>query len=300
MAVTPATITNIPPGTYPLILRLAGYNDYSTTVTIVAGQTTSTGIIQLISAYTPVSSCSISGCSDCTQGDTLYIQPSWSGGNAPFSVQVLKDGIEYGNPISAPNRNIGQLMVPTDTSWTPGTHQLSVRITDSYSSPSSCTTPACTINVYSASILSTINLSGCGSPITVGSTCTVSTSCYDQFGAAISCGTLTWQSSNSAVASVNSSGIVTALASGTANITARNASGTVISNSITVTVQAPIPTICSWIVLPMTANNISILISAYLGYQSLGFVVTASYISGAISYYLGYTASGNASTGCSK
>jgi len=48
MAVTPATIQSIPPGTYTLILRLAGYQDFTTTITISAGITTTPPTAQLV------------------------------------------------------------------------------------------------------------------------------------------------------------------------------------------------------------------------------------------------------------
>lgn len=100
---------------------------------------------------TPSIACTISYCpSTVVQGDTIYIPvPGWSGGVAPFLVQTLKDGVEYGNPISMPGPIIANMIIPTDSSWTVGDHLVSFRITDSSSPPISCTTAACTINVTS-------------------------------------------------------------------------------------------------------------------------------------------------------
>lgn len=101
--------------------------------------------------------CAISNCPpSIIQGQTMLIQPSFSGGLAPYSVQTLRDGIPYGNPISAPNTGIGQIIIPTDSSWTIGNHLISFRITDSSSPPPLlCTTAACTITVISSVPVST-------------------------------------------------------------------------------------------------------------------------------------------------
>ncbi len=82
--------------------------------------------------------------------------------------------------------------------------------------------------------LSTITLSGCASTIEINATCQLTASCLDQFGASISCGTISWSSSNPAVVTVSSTGLVTGVSNGTVTITAT--SGT-ITGTKSVTVQ---------------------------------------------------------------
>jgi hypothetical protein len=110
--------------------------------------------------------CAISGCPpSIIQGQTMYIQPSFSGGLAPYSVQTLRDGVPYGNPISAPNTGIGQIMISVDSSWAAGEHLVSFRITDSSSPQASCTTAACTINVISSVPVTSGTLDVSSSPL---------------------------------------------------------------------------------------------------------------------------------------
>jgi uncharacterized protein YjdB len=76
--------------------------------------------------------------------------------------------------------------------------------------------------------------------ITVGSNTTLSATPTDANGAAVSGQTITWSSSNSAVATVNSSGVVTGVAGGTATITASTAGK---SGSAVITVNAPVASV---------------------------------------------------------
>ena len=86
-----------------------------------------------------------------------------------------------------------------------------------------------------ARALATITLSGCESSIGIGATCQLNASCLDQFGSTFTCPSFTWTSSNTAVATVNSStGLVTGIANGTVTITATSG---IISDTIPVTVQ---------------------------------------------------------------
>jgi hypothetical protein len=89
----------------------------------------------------------------------MFIQPSFSGGLAPYSIQTLRDGVPYGSPISSPSTSVGQIMITTDSSWTVGDHLVSFRITDSSSPMVSCTTAACTISVTSPSTTGILDVS---------------------------------------------------------------------------------------------------------------------------------------------
>lgn len=72
----------------------------------------------------------------------------------------------------------------------------------------------------STSVLTTIVLSLSTASIKAGETSTASAVGRDQNGAAISVGTVTWSSSSTSIATVNSSGIVTGVAAGQATISA--------------------------------------------------------------------------------
>ncbi len=61
-------------------------------------------------------------------------------------------------------------------------------------------------------------VSPCTGSIIIGSTCTLSTTCKDQFDTAISCGTPTWTSRDTTIATVSSTGVVTGVSIGTARI----------------------------------------------------------------------------------
>ena len=76
----------------------------------------------------------------------------------------------------------------------------------------------------------------CASTIPVNGTCTLTTTCTDQFGASISCGTPTWSSNNTAIATVNSTtGVVTGVSVGSTTIKATATNGKYGSKTVTVT-----------------------------------------------------------------
>ncbi len=94
-----------------------------------------------------------------------------------------------------------------------------------------------TITVTAVPILTSITISG-GSTLVAGTALQLTATPKDQNGAAIAA-TIAWSSGTSAVASVNSSGLITGVTAGTAIITA--SSGTVTA-TLTVTVAAPVLT----------------------------------------------------------
>jgi hypothetical protein len=101
-------------------------------------------------------------------------------------------------------------------------------------------------------VLTTVTVSLASASLQVGQTTTATATGTDQNGAGISTGVITWSSSNTNVATVNSSGAVTAVGPGTASITA-TANGK--SGSATVTVTAPTQAgVASVAVTPATAS----------------------------------------------
>jgi hypothetical protein len=87
--------------------------------------------------------------------------------------------------------------------------------------------------------LATIVLSPTSANLYTGNTQQLTATKFDQYGNTISA-SLTWSSSNTSIATVNSSGLVTAVGAGTAIITA--SSGSVVSNSSAITVLSSAPT----------------------------------------------------------
>lgn len=176
-------------------------------------------------------------CLDVIQGTTHNVTLTATGGTPNYTYRLLLDGtqIATAGPIAATSQ-----VFPVKFDQAVGAHTLRGEITDSCTTPQTSGDQCTTFNITAPPTLTTITISGCGSAILPGATCTLTAACLDQYSASITCGTLTWQSSNTLVATVNSSGIVTGVAAGSASITARNASGTVISNSISVTVTCSV------------------------------------------------------------
>ena len=120
---------------------------------------------------------------------------------------------------------------------TVGTINVSIKVTDDCSTPSTCGDSNCTVTVTEAtSTLSLITLTGCAAqPKQIGDTCTLTETCKDSSGAIIACPTLSYVSSNPSVVSVTPvTGKCTAIANGTAIITASKDG--IVSNPINFTV----------------------------------------------------------------
>jgi hypothetical protein len=86
-------------------------------------------------------------------------------------------------------------------------------------------------------ILTTIAISPVSTSINPGATQQLTAVCRDQNNNVMACPTLTWTSNNTSIATVNSSGLVTGVATGTANITASAGGKTSNISIITVTSQ---------------------------------------------------------------
>jgi len=106
----------------------------------------------------------------------------------------------------------------------PSDNQEKELILSSFAYPGSTPTP----------VLTTIDISPTSVPVNIGDTQQLTTACIDQNNNVMTCPTLTWVSNNISIATVNSSGLVTGVATGSANITA--SAGGKISNISTVAV----------------------------------------------------------------
>ena len=69
-------------------------------------------------------------------------------------------------------------------------------------------------------VLTTINVSISNSAVTVGSTVNAAASGFDQNGAAIALGAISWSTGSATIASITSSGVVTGLVAGSTSVTA--------------------------------------------------------------------------------
>jgi uncharacterized protein YjdB len=101
-------------------------------------------------------------------------------------------------------------------------------------------------------VLTTINITPTAPSINMGSTQQFTASCLDQYGASIGCSTLTWTSSNSGFAPINSSGLVTSSGTGatyTSNISCTGGGKT--SNTAILTV---VKVVYSITITPLTAS----------------------------------------------
>lgn len=179
------------------------------------------------------------------KGTVQTITINASGGIPPYTVTFLVDG------VSAYSSTIAVASGSTSFSWsfneTTGNHTYQAKLVDSC--PSGAQTAfdtMCTINITSPAppppppipTLGSIILSGCPYTISIGESCEPNISCLDTTGFSMTCSSLSWSSSNPAIASVSITGLISGISAGTCTITAR--SGTITSNPLTITVSVPI------------------------------------------------------------
>jgi len=108
-------------------------------------------------------------------------------------------------------------------------------------------------SIVAAPVLKTINITPLAANLTAGGASQqLTATTLDQYGSTIAT-TITWSSSNTAVATVSSAGLVTPVAPGTANITATSGSVTSTAPSVVTVIKAP--AVLKTITLsPLTAN----------------------------------------------
>ena len=105
--------------------------------------------------------------------------------------------------------------------------EVKLTITDSCTgSTAGATTCNVAVQDPALDVVTALDPNNCSYPLNIGNTCTLTTTCTDQFGAAILCGTMTWSSNNTAIATVNSTtGVVTGVSVGSTTIKATAANG---------------------------------------------------------------------------
>ena len=118
------------------------------------------------------------------------------------------------------------------------------------------TAPSVVTVIRAPAVLKTITLSPLTSTLNVGSaTQQITATTLDQYGSVIAA-TLTWTSSNKAVATVSSTGLVTPIAAGTTNITAT--SGSITSTAPSVVTVTKITPVLKTITLAPLATSLTI------------------------------------------
>ena len=169
-------------------------------------------------------------------GSSKQITATASGGNGNYKYELIIDGaVSQTFPTTGYSTATSNIF--TQLFSIAGTHTVALRVTDSCATPIPCNDPStgsCSIIVANP-VVTSLSVSGCASAIAIGGTCTLTSTCLDQFNTAISCGTITWTSSNTSIATVLN-GVVTGVSAGNATITATSGS---ISGAVSVTVNPP-------------------------------------------------------------
>ncbi len=173
-------------------------------------------------------------------GTSKNITATASAGNGNYKYELMVNGtVTQTYPTTGYTTETSHIF--SQTFSTVGTQNISLKVTDSCAgSTASCIDPAtgtCTVIVQNA-FVDIVTLTGCTSAINVGTTCTLSAACTDQFSGTIACGTMIWTTSASAVATVTN-GVVTGVSTGTATITATSANGKYGSKVVTVSCTTP-------------------------------------------------------------
>jgi uncharacterized protein YjdB len=122
----------------------------------------------------------------------------------------------------------------------------------SASADSLTTTVAVTVTAVPRATVASVGVTPASVSLPVGTSTTLSAVAKDSSGAIVSGAPITWTSSNTSVASVSASGVVSALAVGAAVITAASNNGMSGTSSVTVTSTAP--TVASVTVSPTSST----------------------------------------------
>ena len=109
------------------------------------------------------------------------------------------------------------------------------------------------------------------SSLTVGQTTQASATLTDASGSVLTGRAITWASSNASVAAVNSSGLVTAVAAGTANI---NATSQGVTGAATLFVTAPSPPPATGEPMFQTGTDVSLFTENFESFSNLTALLT--------------------------
>ena len=283
---TPNTITDIQPGQRNYTLKKAGYVDNSGTVQIEIGSTTS--VSETLIKIKNIIASNIIRYSDDTYGDTssgsgtgiltkvkeitipdayigswrIYFElgcvESYDGceyASISSRGQIYKDNIPYGIFQSTGTSEwccVGFTQDFTNINIIPGT-KIQLYVEDCCDADVHTIFQNFRIMFYLP--VNTITISPTAASIEVGNTQQLTAECRDELNNVIVCPILTWVSSNPLKATVNSTGLVTGVSSGTIDITC--SLGEIVSNPSVIAVRIPPPQL-NRIIIVTPSQSISI------------------------------------------
>jgi uncharacterized protein YjdB len=234
----PAVITDLVAAVYSYKLTLAGYNDYLSTFTITAGQTTVVGPTLVI---TPLTTGTLSIWSSPT-GAHIYTK---------LGAGQWQDTSHVTGPQGNPTQVSG--LDPGNYSYKLTLPEYNDYIAQFGISAGQITSANTTlVPVYIPPTLTTITISPISHTISIGGTTQLEAVCKDQDEQIIDCQTLEWTSSDPLKATVDSSGLVTGVATGQANITASLSDIT--SNTSVITVTSTTSTLTTIAITPESVS----------------------------------------------
>ncbi len=164
-----------------------------------------------------------------------------------YEVRVWRDGNEVYLPIYT-RENARDITIDGLTNGTLYTIEISAKSFDNVDGPIATVTGTPHVTVQT---LGSISIAPSTASINIGGTQQLTATCKDTNNNAMTCPSLTWSSNNNSKATVNSSGLVTGVANGTANITASGGGKT--SNISAITVITP-PVLTSITITPTTSS----------------------------------------------
>ncbi len=220
------------------VIRQISTNPQTNGCSSCGGNINSNSLVSLAPAYSFV------------QGSVHQITITASVGIAPYTYSITMDTTAKATNVPFTGTSV---TVPYTFSESAGLHTLKITVKDACGGSGTISNEdTSAITITAVPVLTTITVIGCTSSITNNATCQLSTTCLDQNSAAIACGTINWTSSNAAVASVSTSGLVTGHVVTTntnVTITATGASGTPGTKVITVTPVPCTPPVCGFTIV---------------------------------------------------
>jgi len=169
-------------------------------------------------------------------GESRVVRWTHTSSTGPnVKIELLKAGV-LANTISpnTPNDNAFAYTVPNVATG----NDYQVRVTDLSNASNAGISPTFTIQGSTPPpVLASITVTPGTVSVNVGASAQLTAACKDSTNATMTCPALTWISSDTSKVAVDSTGKVTGIASGTANVIAK--SGTIISNTSVVTVIQP-------------------------------------------------------------
>ncbi len=239
-------VTAIAPGTAAITATAtSGATTVTGTSAITVSLASSSTVTRSFSALTPVACSSLTVSLDVSVAlpDTFYIID-----------EVIPQGWTIANPGTGDTTQAGHIKWAVLSGAASAVNQYTVTVPctatganafsgeygfDSNPAPVTILGPA-SVSVQPPSALTRVTVTPVATSLTTGGAQQLIASSLDQYGSVFAGATISWSSSNTAVATVDSNGLVTAVAPGSATLTATATSGAVsVIGTIIITVNAP-------------------------------------------------------------